>query len=552
MQDAHFYVYNAGHGVCTLLTGKIEVENEIVPYCGIFDCGSKSHNPFCGKAAIICDMKKKILNNAQGHSVQIDDVVISHQDIDHWNMLIDLFVNLNSDEYIEYKGSFFGNNSHAWKLTNTGVYEIIHENDVIKIKKRGYSTNSEYSASVKYLGEDMISAKVNIFVKDDRSSEWIKTKVKYCYNYYECKGCLDIIIKRDSGNENEDLYINPIIRPITYPFPSIDILIGEVKPIFQDSRTICGILGSIAASLSPDELQQLEEELNDDSFISISVPIKRMVMGGGEIGSGYAQLKDLFFYMSRFYGSYSETGNPAFLWTGCGAYIVMANNLMEKIERQFPPYCVETVGFGTPIIRNLTSAVVQFNIASDNIILLPGDITQHGFKEIVKVASTFIPEGSLKLMLAPHHGSDNTNFAYEGKKLADLQPLYYLFDELLVEESECNLVISGYNSNDCHPGELFTFVAGLSFSDDAEEHPVAYADGKNTGIDIDEYIESLEITSDCTLRIFTTNALPLYDTINPSNYIYFKYYKMTIEFEPIETLTVPNLKRRLPPDSVFI
>lgn len=548
MTDAHFYVYNVGHGVCTLLTGK--KDDGATPYCAVFDCGSKSLSPFCEKATIICDIKQKILHNAQGYPVQIDDVVISHQDIDHWNMLLDLFLNLNSDEYIEYKGSFFGGDGHAWKLTSTGVYEITDETveeevNVRQFRKRGYGFNSEYTGTVKYSGDDMLSVDIYMFVRKGLRPGWIELQIKYCTD------SLFITSTENEGDGDEPCVSNAHFQVTV---PSADALIYEVLlPLYQGSSVIIrGIFYSLAQALSPDALGELVKELNSDTFIPISIPIKRIVMGGGKIERRYALLKDLLFYMTQYYGE----NNDDFLWLESGSYIAMDGNTMDKIERQFPEYDIEIDGLGPTIIRNLTSAVVQFNITNNNILLLPGDVTQHGFVQISQVASELIPVESLKLFLAPHHGSDRTNFSYERRELADWQPLYSLLDTLLgvetEEESACNLVVSGYNSHDLHPGELFIEIAEDYFSsDDAFEHCYACADEKNSSIDVDEYIDSLVLVPGSTLRIFTTNALPLED-YNSYSYIYFKYFDGDITLEPRGTLTVPNLKRRLPPDDVFI
>lgn len=548
MKEARLYIYNAGHGVCTLMTGK---KDDDTPYCGVFDCGSKAFSPFCERAVIINDMKRRILLNAQGYPVQIDEVVISHQDKDHWSMLLDLFLSLNSDGYIVYNNTFFGGEILAWKLTSTGLYTVLNEEIGRKFIKRGYGSNSSYTAAVKYANGYMLSAEIFIYADLDDGG-WCEIEANYNISKQ-----MDIIVTYKSGEEDEDPEITPINFTTPTEYVSIDLLINNViLQFFPFDINIRGVLHSIGGSLSLDAVMTLERERdNGEEFITISVPIKRMVMGGGRIGEDYALLKDLFFYMSQVYGDSSKVDNPAFLWEDNGAFIIMDSDTINATERRFLDYDIDISTLKSSVIRNLTSVVVQFNIKEDDIILLPGDVTEHGFEEISELAAESIPDDSLKLMIAPHHGSDKTNIIYDDKGEPDeYQPLCELFEALLGEDGErnsgCNLVISGYNAQRLHPGFLFTKIAEEYFEFDKYDHPYACAYSKNDSDDKDLYEESLVLVDESTNAVFTTNVLPFCDELYCS--FYLKYWDGNVIFDPWGTINVSNLKRRLPPDSVFI
>ena len=556
MKDTELYIYNVGHGVCTLMTGK---RDDTTPYCGIFDCGSKAFSPFCERKLIIQDMKAKIYNNAQGHPVQIDEVVISHQDVDHWSMLLDLFLTLNCDTYVKYAGTFFGGENIGWKLTTSGLYTIIDEENIRTFKKRGYGENSNYTATLEYIGEDLLTAEITVFVELDNNG-WCQIEA----NYNKPRQ-LNIIVTYKSGSESEEEEEEeePVVTPIDLDtqteYQFIDSLIKDwIIPYFKDDRNIRGVLNSIAFSFREQGLINLAKEREDpDTFITIFAPIKRIVMGGAQIEQGYALIKDLFFDMSQVYGNTSVEDNPAFLWETNGAFIIMDSDTINVTERHFPEYNIDINWNDLKVIRNLTSVVVQFNAEEDNILLLPGDVTQHGFQEISDLASNSIPNDSLKLMLAPHHGSDNTNLIYDDDDDPyddEDQPLCTLFESLLGEEGErnrgCNLAISGYNGQNLHPGLLFTETAEEYFDFDTYEHGYACAYIKYSGTDLDDYEESLFIDEKGTASIFTTNILPI--SGSDFCFLYMRYCDGHILFDKWDTLKPSNLKRRLPPDSVFI
>lgn len=556
MTNAHFYIYNVGHGLCTLLTGKRkEGEEENIPYCGVFDCGTKAKNYFCDTTAIIEDMKEKILKNAQGQEIiQIDDVVISHQDIDHWNKLLELFLSLNDipkNKTGSYNGIIFGKkDEQAWRLSYVGSRLVLYSVRESRYIKEMFTNKYNYHAHVEFQRGEIVSFIVNIEYNDDSIKKFnLHLDDEDDYYVVTLSTCAydEFIIDKDESTTTSVVALLSIIAPyIDEKVPEFDI----IKEVVDD----------VASSFSNEELVRLDTEFDPDNVNEIKIPIKNVVMGGDKITRGYARLKSLLDDISMCYGG------KGVRWERDGAYIIMSeedNELSDKAEgngfnlKKYPDYKITLdLSFSLAVIRNLTSVIVQNHIERDNVLILPGDVTQHAFMDIVDNAFITLASERVKLFLAPHHGSDNTNFLYESdKRLSDWQPLSDFFDELLKmpEEqtaSECNLVISGYNKSSLHPGESFVELAAEKFSSVKSDHKYAYAKTligkKRAGI-----MNTIQLMPTLNKRIYTTNCLPFYEER------YFDYCDGVVSIGDLSDSgltrkSTRNSLRRPPPDNSFI
>ncbi len=118
MKKHYTHVYNIGQGLCTMLRTELDGEDD---YLGIFDCGSLRER---NKEAVI----KNIADYAHqcGH---IDSIVISHQDIDHWSMLLDIIWKFYQIEtsHIIYQYKFYLNRTRnsiiIYEATEAGTME---------------------------------------------------------------------------------------------------------------------------------------------------------------------------------------------------------------------------------------------------------------------------------------------------------------------------------------------------------------------------------------------------------------------------------------------
>lgn len=523
MKDAHFYVYNIGHGVCTLLTGK---KNDSTPYCGVFDCGTMAEHADCSLESIIWDMREKILNSG---SRQIDYVVISHQDSDHWNLLERLLFKLNG--ITETKdGSIFRTKDSSWacKINTKDLY-IISNNTYIKTT-RSILNNYYYKVEATYKGATNILSSFELYIKIEKEYEELELFVEL--------------------NRTYDLQIDDYYTKIDLNFPvSVDSIIQEVISNHLSDEQFLIPLYDIYHSFTTEARQNLFQELMGCEQI-ISIPIKRVIVGGDRISYQYEELKTLLSSMARYYG-----GDDSFLCEQCGAYITMNAEIgITGIQiENFPS--IATVQFNNnndAILRNLTSVVVQFNIDYQNVLLLPGDVTVHAFTGIANQIAE-IPVNTLKLFLAPHHGSDHTNFADE-----EFEPLIYLFKIIQQLQSQCNLVISGYNERVVHPGERFTNEALRFLGNYQFVHLYAWASNLRSYMPaftsiIDEWGEWPEMPQvddrlckrESSKRIFTTNLL--------KNNKYYVWCNGDIAGDSVPvSASTRNSTRKLPPDDSFL
>lgn len=531
MKDADFYVYNAGHGVCTLLTGT-KYDNK--PYCGVFDCGSKAPHEDCSFQTVISDMITKFTDSG---SKWIDDVVISHQDTDHWEYFLDFFCKLNNIRYSFEKYAFRLNiNNWACKSSGNDLHILMNNSYFKKTRKLSNGRYYTYDADASYIdGTDLLSS-FNLYIEkeaEDYSIYWLNVIFSEHFLSVTCDG--NTLMETSVGED----------YPLTVEV-LLDYVWGQIPDFFIAS------LLNVKSSFLEQTRRDLIKELSNCA--TIKYPIKRVIMGGDYITYRYDKLKTLLCSMANCYD------DGSFLWMQRGAYIIMdEGGITDIMIEDFPD--AATVEFNEndeAIMHNLTSVVVQFNIDNQNVLLLPGDVTAHAFTEIGNQIAN-IPCNSLKLFLAPHHGSDHTNFAN-----VNFEPFIYLLRIIQQLHSQCNLVISGYNQQSIHPGKRFiTEASKLMGNYYSIKHSYAWAYGLRvcrpsflSFIDFEDM--DLFSTPDPMLhicedkkRIFTTNLLTNRD----------KYYNLyngeiyssrDIEIETVPVDLTHNLRHRLPPDDSFI
>lgn len=516
MKDAHFYIYNVGHGVCTLLMGK-RVNG--TPYCAVFDCGTKSQNYFCGIGKVIEDMKIKI----QTHAKQIDLVVISHQDKDHWNNILDLFFSLN--EIGQY--DIFGKKGKiAWKLFgHNNLCSIIKKRSRDYYKKRYQAEGYLYSGSAICESGTMILYDFNVFIKLRTGSHANSTyRISLCQKK---QYVLSIGDDYEETIESEFVDIDEVVRNCIIPyFEENDDLPDELLQALYD----------IGFSFSTDGLSEIYSYLDSEHFVDVKIPIRKVVMGGMKATAGYSRLIELMRDIPQLYDNYDENDSR---WEPWGVYVYTRGYDVLLQREKFPPLLFYPQ-LDKATIRNTTSAVVVLELDNGDVLLLPGDATVHRFRGMFEWIES-IKKGMLKLYLAPHHGSDRSNF-FEDR---NWQPLLIHFDMISRLHNKCNLVISAYNTHDLHPGFRFVDEAMYYFANDAKVlHTYAYAkDTSGTLATLGKFKNRL--------RIFTTNCLPIYD----EGYFDYSNGEVAIGDMPEPDLICKskrNPMRRLPPRDSFI
>ena len=547
MQDANFYVYNVGHGVCTLLTGKRKVGNDVVPYCGIFDCGTMSPNCYCDLNLVLRDMVQKIKEVKKSDEVKyIDDLVISHQDEDHWNRIIDVFFALNGIK----NGDYFGEKGkEIWRLSedsNKIWLNCIRENEY---RKYYYTKEYKYYCKIQYDDKDTL---VWIYITispvfDSSMKREYKAELKFdddsekWYCKYEDK------YFREEEVDEKEILTKELDEIIDYMGSH---LICETE---ADQFNILLAIADIKVSFDKKNIDEFDAALVSQNLSTIKFRVKRAVFGGNFITNGYDRMMKIFSLMQEHYfNKFSE-------WEKDGAYLVLNKYTVPggikdlKVEPTHPEYqWVDTSRlyrkYPPNIVRNLTSVVTQLNIDNDHILLLPGDVTYHKFS-IISEKIESMGDNKLSLFLAPHHGSDNTNFIPD-TEVDD--PFNSLLEIINKKQTSCNLVISGYNTRRPHPGKRFTQLSEnrLSTNMSVANHKYAYAtdirEKPSEGTQQEE-TNGLDV-SETAKRIFTTNCLPLEKELYKSK-PYFEYFNGEIL---MNRTSKSSSKRSLPPDNSFI
>lgn len=447
MEHAHLYVYNVGHGVCTLLIGD---KDDGTKYCGVFDCGTKAQNPGITSESVVEDMVAEI--NKIGH---IDDIVISHQDKDHHSMLWGLIKKLSGVEKNKFGKSgekvFVESNSDNWK--KLCIYEKIGKSysfDEISRKGevyfRGGVTFQEKSISYLWyaLGTDIELFRLDMimFARDSKEYKLIctfKAAQENVYNKVQEYITPDMVLIKLQEIINEDL------------------LLQRLKcQILDKYNYLWGI-----------KYDDVEKKVNEPNIPTPQYSINRIILGGEYGDYQYCYLKQLIEGIQDLCESYI---------TGSG-YIQISDrekgyHLRNMFSQITDPLKIELEKI--PIKHNATSVVTQLMVDKGYSVLFPGDATYHTFDKLKKRLET---PGKVCMMIAPHHGSDNTNFVYsqDGKQMTN-QPI----ESLLSSIKGYTMIVSAYNgAGSAHPGEEFIKTALKYAREGVPDHEINQSDSKN-------------------------------------------------------------------------
>ena len=520
MKDAHFYVYNVGHGVCTLLTGTKDDGSE---YCGVFDCGTKASNPACDRKVVYDHMIQKITNI--GH---IDDVVFSHQDRDHHSMFLTLFFGVNN---INESNDFGIQGRQMWKKMGKNTYYTFKKlkgEDHYEYVFHRYTKNLWVTREINWdiTAKNVIIAKVGL-KKKNKNSELQTQCTALIYSFldlskYNLIFSYGSIMFNKSSNDLSELY---------------DVFENDQYPVLQ----------KVPRNLklnTKKELEFLMERISDDTFKNelsaqlyspclqpLYIKINSILFGGGSTGMEYEFLQSL---MNSIYDKRIKAyPNGAYLRMNEFAYVdkppLLSSDLNIRGHKGKP-------NIGTlEIMRNATSLVVQFVVDTSvkKSILLPGDVTVH---KIASLNNKIKNPKETWVFLAPHHGSDNTNFKYtSGGTMVGSQPIEDLLS--LIFNIKLNNVISAYHSINHHPGNFF-FCKSMAklFPKSVTLHKAVYYDATNRSM----------VSCNTNKAIFTTNC-------EAGNGFYLFSYTKNSNIYHIQTnYKEQKVERRIPSDKDFI
>ena len=151
MSDVKVYTFNIGQGLFNLLTE----ETADKKFCAIFDCGTLNTSYPVIEENL--NLAVQIINEFGG----LDLIVISHQDEDHWNKMLNLIekcYKINIDN-----NWIFNETNHRYLRKVSSTYELLKEDyynifDIYKyIEKDTYILDKHYC-----INENELELEVNI------------------------------------------------------------------------------------------------------------------------------------------------------------------------------------------------------------------------------------------------------------------------------------------------------------------------------------------------------------------------------------------------------
>ena len=444
MGDLNIHTFNIGQGLFNFVCEQYTEGEEEKTYCGIIDCGSHigTKGDFQGRIEeIAADMKSRYGNAA------LDYVIISHQDEDHWNYLISFlqsYYEFSFDQWNirgEGKGLFrVWENKYCERCRQWGnryfyrrVY-IINQyfnfcNAFPKMMMTEHEGNIKYSFS---LGK---ACCVAVRATRDKYAQInvVETSVKAKYA------------------ENRWQYESPL-RPD-------DIDKVSIAKFMYDNN----ILGRTAESAIVTMLTELMKHLDiniaqilqNEGRSGKKIYIKKMMTGGFDWGQDAEKIREIL----RLIGVLSNYP--------CALFRVENRKWKFVCDSGF--YDIKKIK-ANAIRKNASSLMIFYTCSKNDVdysAFFPGDATFHSFDRYINIIRK--QEIAIDYLVAPHHGSFNTNIVLDktGEEVPyKSQPLSKFVN---VTEPQ-NVVFSARHDIFGHPNKRVAEILSAETRDDVAQH----------------------------------------------------------------------------------
>lgn len=479
MKKHYVHVYNIGQGLCTMLRTEPDGEND---YLGIFDCGTLRER---NKEDVI----ERIAEYAHQRGC-IDSIVISHQDIDHWSLLLDIIwkcYEIESNKIICHDKFYL--NRTRYKTT---TYEVTEEGTVeCSNVEMGDVYNSNFWVEV---DENEVIQRFELFgqfLENRRLGEcnfWLRWS--NAASEMELEVSIDDIMVEDKDNPGH--YINQAYdKLLNVNFEREAFKSGDwhcVREEIEHQEKYKEIEAEIGYNqLFKSHFNRFLDYIREFRFsynyihTTLSQPtnfklqdchIGKIWLGGDCWEVGYKRLYSILKKLVKIDLVYNVNGFTKVSSDDYGDNIRMCG-LMRVNESTICSDDVTTSTFDidenlvdcishragdiTPaIVHNASSLIVEFDTSTEaksRRIIYPGDATVHVFSDLANALDG--PEiFENTFFMAPHHGSLHTNYC-DGEQ----QPFYQLLDKLTGEKtvklSAC--VISALGEVFGHPNKKFVY-----------------------------------------------------------------------------------------------
>lgn len=479
-------VYAVGQGSCNL----IEVwEDDRLIHLTLIDCGTLSSINNQNSQEIKVDVEqiyeeikdKAIRRFEDSHSYYFDEVIITHQDTDHWSLIMNLLdkIILDLDKVVFLKAddwkSFMYNDGyvHSNDIINKHKYYILYKKDqyYIEITKEMNLTNliSPYNCSsydIKYK-KDEISILESIQINEQDKAYKISLSLS------NKKDKIFSFVGNCTSFPNKGI---TIINIYTLDLEKFNSIFSNYVPMFNSYKNFAEKFCEITKNYL--QKQKIEDDF-DEGFGSIDVYIAKLeknitidllniqcnarkkikcridkfYYGGHEelFTDSFKKCKNKLMCVSN---QYSYFTNKIDIWVDDihvkGLFIMRVDEVASVYQDELTP----------ELKNNLTSAIIGI-FYRESLMIFPGDATAHTMHGICKKHKQLAlwPSNTVvELLVAPHHGSDITS--------KDSGSQYKILEEFLsILKPKAIYISSGWKNKFGHPGENFVEYAINAISD---------------------------------------------------------------------------------------
>lgn len=489
--------YNVGQGLFNLV---IEVNDEGVSFCGIFDCGSIYYHPIIDKQAVLDDAACKI-RWVGG----LNCIVISHQDLDHWSWLIELLEKLyvfNFDYNIWYMSDKSRYTYKKNKLENLNIftrdrYWYDRKSGTQRLNYTSGYGNENYMIMIHYIqSENLASWKIKIELESNEALD-IAVNTEIVNGDY----LPEFVIKSRDGlyaeyNGTADDVINILKQ-----------YVGEwADGMLLSDRMAPGIDKALEA------IWKNVLNLNIGGCICHlgDAWIPYVYIGGAYENDGY---RHLYEFLSAFSNVKKLSGSVLEINFAGAEKVLKLNNVESIVER-----CNKAIK------RNATSLVTYYVLGDNYALFFPGDATFHTFSDLLNVRELYCYR-CFGVAIAPHHGSHDTNIIQNAGM--DSQPVGAFFNSVCQVE---NMVFSAHHKIFGLPKECVVEMLCNKVREDEQyvAHNIVVCDLlKNAKI---EETTKCIYTTECTEKIICRDG----------------------KVQVFQTFEKKTVKKILPPDDMFI
>lgn len=496
--------FAVGQGLCELIEiYQGNVDNLV--YLALSDCGSNSKVKK-NKTEYVANVEnmfqyiseKAIKRKEKTGSYFFDMVSISHQDTDHWNLLMRLLtriLEIPTGEYISIQDECGtctqyvidtacegGEMCIYFSNQDNDAYYLNYMNTIENYEESQSSSDSYYQCTyvrtwkIGKVQSEILCHEIEISILTDDS----EGGVTGVYN----AGGEEIIIEYTMVNEGEEInasllansegtyfiYQDGSEKFTTIPSDLTDALEQFFKLIEDITPSI---IMQIFESNKAVDLGEVQAEINKGK--PVKKVIDKVYFGGTKYKPRASDFKVKLSNMANVVrdsvcyeeGSLSVDGISYTALIPLDYGDIGPNNRYPGIKETKVVDEIE---------RNRTSLFMLLAFR-DGQIVFPGDATVHTMMSVININSQngLFKNYITQLLVAPHHGSDTTS-ANDTRFTGEEG--YSVLLEFLEMFSPVNMHISsGIKNNHYHPGESFINYSWVTTQGEGDEHPVYYYDG---------------------------------------------------------------------------